>query len=224
MGQLISILGTRDQTGATSLATNLAFLLHKLGQKKVLLLDFDFSGMGDAASCLKTKEPCFATDLFSFIDKKVSGSMLEGFIPCHPKGVYTMQAFDASRIPEKLDAPSLNRVLSLLTQHFDTVVLDAGAFWSPFHLTPFLGSSPLYLTTLPDSRLISESIRKKGRLIRAYVPRDKMILCVNRSSDKTLDRRGLEGRLEEMRYFLSPMPDPRWGRRRRPVFRWCFIR
>ncbi|MDO8519827.1 MAG: hypothetical protein Q7T11_06660, partial [Deltaproteobacteria bacterium] len=204
MGELISILGTRDQTGATSLAINLSFLLHKLGNKKVLLLDFDFSYPGDTAFYLKTKEPAMATDLISLVGKKVSASMLDGFIPCHPKGVYTMQAFDSLMSPEKLRPDSLNQVLGLLTRHFDAVVLDAGATWSPFHLTPFLGSSLIYLTTLPDTSLILESQKKVTRLMRAYVPRDKIILCVNRGSEHNLDKRGLESRLSDMRYFLLP--------------------
>lgn len=203
-GKLISILGSRDLTGTTTLAINLSFLLNKLGQKKVLLLDFDFSCLGDLAYYLKEKNPCSSTDLFPIIHKQVSQSMLDGFIPRHPKGIYTMQVFDGQKGPEKLDPQSLNKTLNLLTQHFDYVVLDSGATWTGFHLTPFLGSSLLYLTTLPDTPLILESKKRILRLCRSYVPREKIILCINRTSEKKVDVRMLGLSLEDIRWFLLP--------------------
>jgi len=47
-----------------------------------------------------------------------------------------------------------------------------GSAWTPFHLIPFLGSSIIYLTLVPDTSLILEAKRKLARLMRAFVPQD----------------------------------------------------
>lgn len=203
-GYLISIGGAKDASGSSTLAMNLSFLLHKLSKKKVLLVDYDFTYAGDLYRTLKIKESCYLTDLLSFLSKKISNSMFDGFIPSHASGVPVIQGVDINKVDTTIKPERFNEALSLLLKIYDYVICDIGAYWSPYHLLPLQNSSLIYLVTVPEVSALVQAQNKITNLLRSYIPKDRLRVILNKCTNNSINQQDLATRFEGFQTEILP--------------------
>jgi pilus assembly protein CpaE len=178
-GQLLTVFGAKGGAGCTTVAANLAVLLHRMTGKKTLLLDLD-TELGEAAVHLGMQPR------FSFVDlvrnfHRMDADLLASYIERHESGVHLLSAPLQPERPESVAADQLRGVVAFLRQHYDWVVADAPrSFASAATVALEQADRVLLVATidLPTLRNIKRSLPLLDRLTGHAT--EKVELVVNR--------------------------------------------
>ncbi|HTG83254.1 MAG TPA: AAA family ATPase, partial [Gemmatimonadales bacterium] len=126
-GKIFSFFSPKGGAGATTLATNLAILIHRITQKRTLVVDLDLE-LGESALVLGVQPR------FNFVDfaenfRRMDASLLGSYIEHHPSGVYLLSAPAQPEKAEAVTPEQIRRILTFLRQHFDYIIVDTpGSF------------------------------------------------------------------------------------------------
>jgi pilus assembly protein CpaE len=193
-GQLYTVFGAKGGSGCSTLATNLAIVLHRLTGKKTLLLDLDLQ-LGVTALMLGV-EP-----RFNFLDMvqnfhRMDAGLLASFIERHESGIHFLSA---PYMPERTDVVAgdqLRAVLQFMKQHYDYVVVDTATSFSPTALAALDVADQIFVLThvdLPSLRNLRRClplIKRTG----GKEPGDRIRLVVNRyRAEDVISLRDVQG-------------------------------
>ncbi len=126
-GKIFSFFSPKGGAGATTLATNLAILIHRLTQKRTLVVDLDLE-LGESALVLGCQPR------FNFVDfaenfRRMDASLLGSYIEHHPSGVHLLCAPAQPEKAEAVTPDQIRRILTFLRQHYDYIIVDTpGSF------------------------------------------------------------------------------------------------
>lgn len=178
-GKIYSFFSPKGGGGSTTIATNLAIALHRLTEKRVLLVDLDLE-LGEIAVLMG------AQPKFSFIDlvqnfHRLDSGLLASYIDTHSSGVHLLSAPFHPERAEAVTADQIRRILQFLRQHYDYVLVDTSKSFAPATLAVFERSDLVFLVTTIDLPSI-RNIQRALPLLRRMLPRgDAQIhLVVNR--------------------------------------------
>jgi pilus assembly protein CpaE len=158
-GRILSFFSPKGGGGATTLASNLAILIHRTTKKKTLLVDLDLE-LGESALVLGIQPR------FSFVDfvenfRRMDASLLASYIEHHPSGIHLLSA---PVQPEKADgvtAEHVRRILAFLRQHYDYIIVDTPRSFAPSTLAIFEQADLVFIVStadLPSLRNIQRGI------------------------------------------------------------------
>ncbi|MGH7612750.1 MAG: AAA family ATPase [Gemmatimonadales bacterium] len=178
-GQLFTVFSPKGGAGTTSVATNLAIVLHRLGGKRTLLVDLDFE-LGEVAVQLGVRPR------FSFVDlvqnfHRIDAGLLASFIEHHESGV---DFLSAPFHPEPADTPGrdqIRAILHYLKRQYDYVVVDTPKSFSLDTLAAFEEADRILLVTtvdVPSLRNLQRCLPLLDRV--AGKDRERLRLVVNR--------------------------------------------
>lgn len=181
-GQIVAVFGAKGGAGATTIATNLAVVLHRLTGKKTLLVDLDLE-LGEVALLLGV-EP-----RFNFVDMvqnfhRMDAGLLASYIDQHESGVHLLSAPYHPERAEQVSADEIRRILHFLRQHYDYVVVDTSKSFTPGTMAAFDQSDQVFLVTtvdLPSLRNIQRGLPMLKRVLRRG--EDQIRIIVNRYHD-----------------------------------------
>src|SRR5215208_2732252 len=147
-GKILAFFSAKGGSGATTLATNLAILIHRATKMRTLLVDLDLE-LGESALVLGIKPR------FNFIDfvenfRRMDAGLLASYIDHHPSGI---DLLSAPVDPGKADAVTpeqIRRILAFLRQHYDYVVVDTPRSFAPATLAVFEQTDLLFLVSAAD--------------------------------------------------------------------------
>jgi pilus assembly protein CpaE len=126
-GKIFSFFSPKGGAGATTLATNLAILIHRISKKRTLVVDLDLE-LGESALVLGVQPR------FNFVDfaenfRRMDASLLGSYIEHHPSGVHLLSAPAQPEKAEAVTPDQIRRILTFLRQHYDYIIVDTpGSF------------------------------------------------------------------------------------------------
>jgi pilus assembly protein CpaE len=147
-GKILSFFSPKGGGGSTTLATNLAILIHRTTRGKTLLLDLDLE-LGESALVLGI-QPRF--NLVDFIEnfRRMDAGLLATYIDHHPSGVDLLAAPSQPEKAESVTADQIRRVMAFLRQHYDYIVVDTPRSFSPPTMAIFEQADLVFIVTVAD--------------------------------------------------------------------------
>jgi pilus assembly protein CpaE len=178
LGTVIGFASTKPGSGASTVATQTAFAIQRLSQKKVLLIDLDLMG-GTIGFYLKIQHPHSFVDLLER-DSSTNPDSLEGFAT-HLDGIDILPGPDEPSTAS-LDPAKLHLVIEMLRRHYDFVVLDLPSI---FHRTAMLSFSEAdfaYLVTTAELPSLHLTRKATAMLDALGFEKSRYNILVNRLS------------------------------------------
>jgi len=128
-GKLYAVFSPKGGAGTTTLATNLAIVLHGLTGKKTLLLDLNLE-LGETALLLGIHPRFHFVDMVRNFERMDAG-LLASFIERHESGVHLLSAPLHPERAEVATGEQVRAILQFLKQHYDFIVIDTSKSFSP---------------------------------------------------------------------------------------------
>lgn len=182
--RLYSFFSPKGGSGSTSVATNVAVVLHRLTGKKTLLVDLDLE-LGEVALLLGVQPR------FNFVDMvknfhRMDAGLLASYIEQHASGIHLLSAPFHPERAEVVSGDDIRRILHFLKQHYDYVVVDTPGSFSPPTLAAFDQSDLVFVVTnldLPSLRNIQRGLPMLKRVLPKGDEQIRMV--VNRYQSET---------------------------------------
>ncbi len=176
---LYSFFSPKGGAGSTSVAANMAVVLHRLTGKRTLLVDLDLE-LGEAALLLGVQPR------FTFVDMvknfhRMDAGLLASYIEQHSSGVHLLSAPFHPERSETVAGDEIRRILHFLKQHYEYIVVDTPGSFSPTTLAAFDQSDQVFVITnidLPSLRNIQRGLPMLRRVL--HRGEDQVRLIVNR--------------------------------------------
>lgn len=178
-GRLFAVFSPKGGAGTTTVATNLAIVLHRLTGKRTLLVDLDLE-LGEVAVLLGLK-PRFSMMDVAHGFARIDAELLSSFIERHDSGVHLLAAPFHPELAGAIDADLIRAILSYLKRHYDYVVVDTPKSFSPESIAAFEEADQVLLVTTVGVPALRNLQRCKPVLERVFgkAP-DRLRLVVNR--------------------------------------------
>lgn len=178
-GQVFAIFGAKGGSGSTTLAANLAVVLHRLSGKKTLLVDLDLE-LGEVALLLGVQPRFNFVDMVQNFHRMDSG-LLASYIEQHPSGVHLLSAPFHPERAEVASPDDVRKILHYLRNHYEYVIVDTSKSFSPATLAAFDQSDQVLVVVnldLPSLRNVQRGLP----MLKKVLPRgaDQLRLVVNR--------------------------------------------
>ncbi len=179
--QIITVFSTKGGVGKTTIVTNLAVSLYQETRKKVVIVDLDLQ-FGDVAVMLNVLPKRTITELIQDISS-LDADTLESYLVPHSSGIKVLPAPTRPEYSELITAAHIEKILNVLKQNYDYVIIDTPPFFHETTLTALdlcqqiMVIVSLDLPTIKNVKLsmeVLESLHHKG----------KVKLILNRSSNE----------------------------------------
>lgn len=178
LGTVFAFFSPKGGAGATTVATNLAIQIHKLTGKRTLLVDLDLE-LGECAAFLGLAPKYNLLDLAANLHR-VDEGLLNSFVERHESGLHLLAAPYHPERAEEVTAEQAVRILRLVRQHYDYIVVDCPKALSTRTIRAFEQADQVFLVAqmnvptiqnLQRSEALLDRLRGNGRAIRLIVNR-----------------------------------------------------
>lgn len=179
-GRLFTLFSPKGGCGSTTVATNLACVLHRLTCKRTLLVDLDLE-FGETALQLGVEPKFSVLDVLRNFHRMDAG-LLGSFVERHESGVHLLSA------PYHLDRGAvvaedqIHITLRLLKEHYDYVVVDTSGSFVPSTLAAFAEADRIFAVTnlnLPSLRNLQRCLPFLEQTV-GKAAKDRIQILVNR--------------------------------------------
>lgn len=164
-GRVVTVFSTKGGVGKTVLATNLGTALAKCLGLRTALVDLDLQ-FGDVGIMLGLVPERTITDVAASIER-LDADLLRGHMMHHESGLDVLLAPVRPEDAETVTTGRIGRILSLLREMYDVVVIDTAATLDEIVLTALDRSDAVYAMTMMDVASIKNmriSIQKLTQL------------------------------------------------------------
>jgi pilus assembly protein CpaE len=188
-GQVFTFFSSKGGSGSTTIATNVAIVLHRLTNKRTLLVDLDLE-LGEVALVMGAEPRFNFVDLVQNFHRMDSG-LLASYIEQHESGVHLLSAPFHPEKAATVPGDEIRRILHFLRQHYDYIVVDTSKSFSPATLAAVDQSDLVFVVAnldLPSIRNIQRSLPMLRRVLARG--EEQIRLIINRyqnDADITLD-------------------------------------
>jgi len=183
-GKIIAMTSCKGGSGATFLATNLAWVLAVNEGKRVALIDLNLQ-FGDAAMFVSDQTPASNLAMVCQQIHRLDAAFLSSAMVDVAPGFELLAAPDDPAQATEVRAEHVEAILKVARTNYDFVLVDVGRSLGPVSLKPFDMADLI----LPVVQLTLPFIRDAKRLVEAFVslgyPLDKVELLVNRYHKKS---------------------------------------
>ena len=147
-GKILSIFSPKGGSGSTTLAANLAILIHRISKGKTLLVDLDLE-LGESALVLGIK-PRFS--LVDFVEnfRRMDAGLLASYIDHHASGIDLLAAPVEPDKADLVTPDQIRRVLAFLRQHYDYIIVDTPRSFAPSTLAAIEQADLLFIISTAD--------------------------------------------------------------------------
>ncbi|MGH8915481.1 MAG: AAA family ATPase [Acidimicrobiia bacterium] len=194
-GSIITISSAKGGSGKTVVATNVALLLNRLADKKVVLVDADLQ-FGDVCLLLQL-EPRFTMVNAAHELHQLDGEMLDSLLTEHPSGLKVLAAPLEPAFADDITTAGLMQMLDILQDTYDYVIVDTASMLDELILSliekadEVLMVVDMDLPSVKNAKLALETLR----LLKFSTQNVKLVM--NRSNSKAkLDNKEIEGALK----------------------------
>lgn len=184
LAPVLAVTRSISGCGATSIATHLAADLagHEAGGKGTVIVDLDLQ-FGHVGHYLGTTARGNLNDLLAAgnrLDEELLGSVLGAA----GGGLWVIAAPEAIMPLEAVDTDQLLRVIHLLRQRFDHVVLDLPANWTNWTLSAAAGAEVIVLVVELSIASLREARRRLDLFASVGIAPHRIAIVVNRAEKR----------------------------------------
>jgi len=177
--RVVAVGGARDGVGKTTFSLNLALSFLKETRERVLLIELDRAGTGDAAALLGMNEVRSIAEFAPYLGQLTSETV-GPYISAHPAGLGLLSLAPSSEAADKLPVEAVRQMLDLCLPLANYIVVDCGAGVDPFGVAAMERSSGIFLVTTPDFNVVQATRRMVEQLQQLQFPQQLVKVVVNR--------------------------------------------
>ncbi len=181
-GRLLTVFSPKGGVGKTTIAANLAVALSAREGLRVCLVDLDL-GFGDIAITLQLFPARTIADAVA-LESDLDFSVLEPLLTPHRRGFSTLVAPVQPDAKDSIPASLVSRILSVLKQNFDYVIVDTSPAFDEHVLQAFDETDELLLVTTLDVPTLKNVKIACETLDLLNFPKPRRHLVLNRADDK----------------------------------------
>jgi pilus assembly protein CpaE len=181
-GRIVTVFSAKGGCGKTTLATNLAAAIADSGRGSVALVDLDLA-FGDVAIALQLFPTHTIADAVA-IGEDLDGPALGSLLTTHRSGLQALVAPLEPSTAETIDTKTVVRVLDLLAEEFDYVVVDTPPALDDHVLASFDRSDVVALLATLDIPALKNLKLTLETLDLIGFPRERLKVVLNRSDSK----------------------------------------
>jgi pilus assembly protein CpaE len=193
-GRIITVMSAKGGSGKTVLATNVALLLQRIPDKKVVLVDADLQ-FGDVCLVLQL-EPRFTMVNAAHELYHLDAELLDSLLTEHPSGLKVLAAPLEPAFADDITTAGLMQMLDILKENYDYIVVDTASMLDELILSLIEKSDDILmlvdmdLPSVKNAKLALETLR----LLKFSTNNVKLVM--NRSNSKAkLDTKEIEAAL-----------------------------
>ena len=176
-GKVITVYSPKGGTGCTTIAVNLALLLHN-SETRVVLVDANLQ-YGDVAIFINEQGKNTIVDLATRIEE-LDAEVVESVMITHESGAHILAAPTRPEHAEKVTGDQFSRLIDYLCQYYAYVVIDTTSYLTDVTLSSIDKCNVLILVTTQDIPSIKNSRLFLDLLGTLGIPRDRVVFCMNR--------------------------------------------
>lgn len=182
-GQVIAVIASKGGSGATFVATNLAYACATSLERRTLIIDFDLQ-YGDASFALG-KEPQGTNVIALIQDENLESAFLEA--ACLPlrRNLSLLASPFTADLPTSVDAAGVGRLLALATQAFDVVIIDVPPQVDAAAAAVMSQSNRILQIVTPNVASLRNQQRQRLYLDNLGVPLAKLSVVLNKMPPKS---------------------------------------
>jgi pilus assembly protein CpaE len=181
-GQVVTVFSAKGGCGKTTLATNIATSLAESGKGTVALVDLDLA-FGDVAIALQLFPTHTIADAVP-LGEDLDGPALLSLLTSHRSGLQALVAPMEPSAGDHVDTPLVSRILDILRDEFDYVVVDTPPALDDNVLSAFDHSNVVALLATLDIPALKNLKLTLETLDLIGYPRDRLKIVLNRSDSK----------------------------------------
>lgn len=176
LGKIAAFASAKPGSGASTLATQTAFAIKKLGGKRVLLIDCDLMG-GTIGFYLKLNHPYSLVDALNQAHELTAASWSN--LTVNSGGVDILPAPEAP-YGGLLNLGALHDVLQYARMQYDWVILDLPAVFQKFSLLAVAESDSSYLVSTSELPSLHLARKAVALLNKIGITKDRYQVLINR--------------------------------------------
>lgn len=181
-GHLTTVFSAKGGCGKTTLATNLAAALADGGRRQVCLVDLDLA-FGDVAIAMQLFPTHTLADAVGLSDS-IDESAVLALLTQHSPGLQALVAPVEPGAAESIPGPLVTKVLAVLKQLFDHVVVDTPPAFTDHVLAAFDVTDTMALVTTLDVPALKNLKLTLETLQLLNYPRERWRVVLNRADSK----------------------------------------
>ncbi|HET7902567.1 MAG TPA: AAA family ATPase [Candidatus Nanopelagicales bacterium] len=181
-GQVVTVFSAKGGCGKTTLATNIATSLAESGKGSVALVDLDLA-FGDVAIALQLFPTHTIADAVA-IGEDLDGPALASLMTNHRSGLQALVAPMEPSLADTITTPLIVRILDILRDDFDYVIVDTPPALDDHVLSAFDHSNVVALLATLDIPALKNLKFTLETLDLIGFPRDRLKIVLNRSDSK----------------------------------------
>ena len=179
-GTVITIFGAKGGIGKTTIAANLATAMVQETGESVALVDLD-TRFGDVAVLLDVPSDRTVVDVARDIERLDRVTIREYLVP-HHSGLFVLPAPRDPADWEAINSDDIEKIVRLLSQTFDFVVLDTPGTFSEVSGVSLELATVVLLVTSMDVTSIKDTAMVLNMLRSWSFPEEKVKLLINHSN------------------------------------------
>ena len=180
-GTVITVFGAKGGIGKTTIATNLATALIQKTNQSVVLVDLD-TRFGDVAILMDVPVERSIADL-AVPEEEITREMLQECIYTHNTGVAILPAPIRPTDWRNVHAGHIERVVTLLTQTYDYVILDTPGTFNDIVARALELAAMVVLVATVDMASLKDTLLALDMLRSWNFPQDKVRLVINSTNE-----------------------------------------
>jgi pilus assembly protein CpaE len=194
-GAIVTVTSAKGGSGKTVTATNVALLLNRIRDKKVVLVDADLQ-FGDVCLLLQL-EPRFTMVNAAHELHHLDAEMLDSLLTEHPSGLKVLAAPLEPAFADDITTAGLMQMLDILQDNYDYVVVDTASMLDELILSLIekadhvLMVVDMDLPSVKNAKLALETLR----LLKFSTQNVQLVMNRNNSKAK-LDNKEIESALK----------------------------
>jgi pilus assembly protein CpaE len=181
-GRLVTVFSAKGGAGKTTVSTNLAAALADGGRRNVCLVDLDLA-FGDVAIALQLFPAHTLSDAVPMMDS-LDEDAVSALLTPHSPGLTTLVAPVEPGAADTIPAPLVGRVLRVLKQMFEYVVVDTPPAFTDHVLAAFDESDYVALLATLDIPALKNLKLTLETLDLLNYPRENWRIVLNRADSK----------------------------------------
>ncbi|MBN1193699.1 MAG: AAA family ATPase [Coriobacteriia bacterium] len=181
-GRVVTVFSTKGGVGKTVLATNLGAALSKSLDLRTAVVDLDLQ-FGDVGIMLGLAPERTIADVAASIER-LDADLLKGHMMHHDSGLDVLLAPVRPEDAETVTTGRIDRILSLLREMYDIVVIDTAASLDEVVLTALDRSDAVYAVTMMDVASIKNMRISVQKLVQLGYANGLVRVVLNRADSK----------------------------------------
>ena len=180
-GSVITVFGAKGGIGKTTISTNLATAIVQKTNQSVVLVDLD-TRFGDVGILMDIPVERSIADL-AIPEEEISREMVQECLYQHNSGVFILPAPIRPTDWRNVHAGHIERIISVLTQTYDYVVLDTPGTFNDIVARSLELASMVVLVATVDMASLKDTLLAIDMLRSWNFPQEKIKLVINATNE-----------------------------------------